>query len=123
MSATMREKNKRLLYNKLKKAEEAILMIMDERSFLPDDAIDLLLTDIQERLQGLRPCAGLDALQLEELYVNMIIGVMSQDLLDASDKLNLLMLSIKKRLQNFDLYFDQLEKGKMKRPFLEQEDV
>ena len=115
----LREKSKRLLYNKLKKAEETILMIMDERSFLPDDTIELLLADIQERLQGLRPCTGLDAPQLEELYVNMIIGVMSQDLLDVSDKLNLLMLSIKKRLQNFDLYFDQLEKGKMKRPFLE----
>ncbi len=85
----LRNKNKHLLYEKLKEAEEIILSIMDERVFLPDDRIDLLLTDIQERLQGLRPCSGLDAIQLEEVYVNLIMGVMNQDLLDSSTLNNL----------------------------------
>ncbi|HEC87916.1 MAG TPA: hypothetical protein ENI52_01210 [Thermoplasmata archaeon] len=114
------DKAKKLVYEKLKSAEALIAKIMDESSLKTDDEISLLLDDIQLRLVGSRVPIGkkYDYIELESIYVNIIVGVMDQDLLTPDDKISMLFASIHKRLANFDLYFEKLRKNDLKGPFM-----
>ncbi|KPK64873.1 hypothetical protein AMJ83_01520 [candidate division WOR_3 bacterium SM23_42] len=114
---TPREKAKNILCEKLDRAENVIAGVMNECALSPDDKIDLLLLNIQERIKNVGASDNYELAQLEDIYVNLIVGVMSQDMLDAGDEISLLIAAIRKRIDNLDLYFEQLEKGTLKGPF------
>jgi hypothetical protein len=118
--SSSREKTKKFLHEKLLFAEQIISRIIDENAFKPEDVISKLLLDIQSRLNGAKVSATKpdEYIELEDIYVNVIIGIMSQDLLAPDDEIKLLMQGIKKRVENFDEYFEKLEKGELKEPFL-----
>jgi len=114
---TTREKTKKILYDKLTTAQRVISEIMTSCLLTSDDKIALLLSNIQVRLHGIEDTEDETLLELQDIYVNLIIGVMSQDMLESSDEIGLLHAAISKRIENFDLYFEQLEKGTFKGPF------
>ena len=114
---TSRDKTKNILRDKLERAENVIAGVMNEYALSPDDKIDLLLLNIQERVKNVAVSDHDELSQLEDLYVNLIVGVMSQDMLAADDEIALLITAIRKRLDNLDLYYEQLEKGTLKGPF------
>ena len=114
---TTREKTKKILYDKLTAAERVINEIMHSCSLTSDDKIALLLSNIQVRLHGTEDSEDELLVELQDIYLNLIIGVMSQDMLESSDEISLLHASIRKRIENFDLYFETLEKGTFKGPF------
>lgn len=113
---TTREKTKKILYDKLTTAQRVIGEIMTSCSLTSDDKIALLLSHIQVNLHGIEDSEDESLLELRDIYVNLIIGVMSQDMLESSDDISLLDAAIRKRIENFDLYFEKLEKG-TKGPF------
>ena len=115
--STTREKTKKILHDKLTAAEMIINEIMNTCSLTSDDKIALLLANIQVRLHGIEDSEDESLVELQDIYVNLIIGVMSQDMLESSDEINLLYASVRKRIENFDLYFEALEKGTFKGPF------
>jgi len=51
-------------------------------------------------------------------YVNIVVGVMDQDMLAPEDKLKLLVKATKVRIDNFDLYFEKLERNELEKPFM-----
>ena len=114
---TTREKTKKILYDKLTAAETVINEMMTSCSLTSDDKIALLLSNIQIRLHGIEDSEDETLHELQDIYVNLIIGVMSQDMLESSDEISLLYASIRKRIEKFDLYFEKLEKGTFKGPF------
>ena len=69
------------------------------------------------RQHGIEESEDVALAELQDIYVNLVIGVMSQDMLESSDEIDLLLSAIRKRIDNFDLYFEQLEKGTLKGPF------
>ena len=111
------EKAKKSLHDKLQSAESIVGKIMNEFSLTPTDKIDALFMNIQERLRGIGGSDDVELAQLEDVYVNLIIGVMSQDVLESDDEISRLTAAIRKRIENFELYFEQLEKGTLKSPF------
>lgn len=115
--ATARDKAKRILYDKLTAAENAVSEIMSSCSLTPDDKIALLLSNIQVRLHGMDHSENEALIELQDLYVNLIIGVMSQDMLESTDEINLLNTALRRRIEDFDLYFEKLEKGTLNGPF------
>lgn len=115
--STLAEKAKKSLDDKLQSAESIIGKIMNEFSLTPADKIDALFMNIQERLEGIGGSVDVELAQLEDVYVNLIIGVMSQDMLKSDDEISRLTAAIKKRVENFELYFEQLQKGTLKGPF------
>ena len=116
---TLRDKVKKQLADKLQAAESIIGKICNECQLKEDDKISVVLEDIQARLKGEK--VSVDALlmhsYLEDIYVNMIVGIMDQDMLSSQDEIALLLRSIKKRIDNFEIYFERLEKNELKRPF------
>ena len=114
---TAREKTKSILYDKLTAAESIISEIMQSCALTSEDKISLLLANIQARLQGIENDEKGSLAELQDIYVNLIIGVMGQDMLESSDEIKLLHAAIRKRIDNFDSYFEQLETGKFKGPF------
>jgi hypothetical protein len=116
MSLT-REKAKKILYDKLTAAERILNGVMDSCLLTPDDRISLLLSNIQVRLHGMGDKEDAVLSELQDIYVNLIIGVMSQDMLESNDEIRLLSTAIRKRIDNFDPYFEQLEKGTFTGPF------
>jgi len=114
---TTSEKTKKILYDKLTAAERVVNEMMASCSLTSDDKIALLLSNIRVRLHGREDSEDESLVELQDIYVNLIIGVMSQDMLESSDEISLLYASIQKRIENFDLYFEQLEKGTFKNPF------
>jgi hypothetical protein len=118
-SASLRDKVKEQLLEKLLAAESIITKIFEECSFKKDEKISVLFEDIQTRLNGVKVSADaqLQYAYLEDIYVNMLVGIMDQDMLSPQDKTVLLVESIKKRIDNFDMYFEKLEKNELERPF------
>jgi len=114
---TTREKTKKILYDKLTTAQRVVDEMMTSCSLASDDKISMLLSNIQVRLHGIEDSEDESLLELQDIYVNLIIGVISQDMLESTDEINLLHAAIKKRIENFDLYFEQLEKDTFKGPF------
>jgi signal transduction protein with GAF and PtsI domain len=115
--STPAEKAKKLLHDKLQSAESIVNRIMTESSLTPKDEIAALFTNIQERLKGIGISDDVELTQLEDVYVNLIVGVMSQDMLESDDEIKRLTEAIGKRIENFDQYFEQLEKGTLDGPF------
>ena len=114
---TPHEKTKNILREKLECAENVIAAMMNECALSPDDKIDLLLLNIQERIKNVGVSDNDELSQLEDVYVNLIVGVIAQDMLTEGDEISLLIAAIGKRLDNLDLYLEQLEKGPLKGPF------
>ena len=114
---TPREKTKNILGDKLNRAENLIADVLNEYALSPDDKIDLLLLNIQQRIKNVGVSDNDELTELEDIYVNLIVGVISQDMLTAGDEISLLIAAIRKRLDNLDLYIEQLEKGTLKGPF------
>jgi hypothetical protein len=115
--STACEKTKKILYDKLTAAEKVISEIMVSCSLTPNDKIALLLSNIQVRIHGMEDPEDETLSELQDLYVNLIIGVMSQDMLESTGEIGLLHTAIRKRIEDFDLYFEKLEKGTLKGPF------
>lgn len=115
--STPAEKMKKLLHDKLQFTDSVISKIMAETSLTPEDKIAALFTNIQERLKGIGGSENVEQAQLEDVYVNLIIGIMAQDMLGSDDQISRLTVAISKRIEHFDLYFEQLEKGTLKGPF------
>ena len=118
-STSLREKVKKQLLEKLQTAESIIAKIFGECRFKEDEKISVLLEDIQTRLNGAKVSADaqLQYAYLEDIYVNIFVGIMDQDMLSPQDEIVLLVKSIKKRIDNFDTYFAKLEKSELERPF------
>jgi hypothetical protein len=116
---SLRAKVKKQVQEKLHSAEAIIQKIIDECGFKENAKIDALLQDLQTRLRGekISSDAQLQHAYLEDIYINMIVGIMDQDMLSPQDEISLLIQSIKKRIDHFETYFDQLEKNELKRPF------
>jgi hypothetical protein len=114
---SIHEKTKLILYEKLTAAERIVSEIMQSCALTSGDKISLLLADIQARLQGIENDEKGSLAELQDIYVNLIIGVMGQDMLESSDEIKLLQGAVRKRIDNFDLYFEQLETGTFKGPF------
>lgn len=117
---TARDKAKRALFEKIESAQQVILKVMEEGSFESDDAIKLLIDDLQERLSGSRVTVlqKIEYVELEDLYLNVIVGVIDQDMLTPEDAIELLLASISKRLDNFDEYFEKLAKNELPKPYV-----
>ncbi len=117
---TPKGKTKQLLYDKLKRAEYVIEKIMEEYALKPESRIELLISDIQQRISGAKVSSdeALHHTHLQDIYVNLINGIMIQDFLSQADEIKELISAVKKRLDNFDTYFEKLEKGELKGPFL-----
>lgn len=115
--STPEEKAKKILYDKLQYADTIIQKIMTEFSLASDDEIAKLFAEIQERLKGIGGSDDTELALLEDVYVNVIVGIMSQDMLESKDAIGRLTAAIKKRIENFDLFFEQLEKGTLESPF------
>ena len=119
---TLRGKVKKQLLEKLQAAESIIAKIFEECRFKEDEKISVLLEDIQARLRGEKVSADahLQHAYLEDIYVNMVVGIMDQDMLSPQDKTTLLVKSIKKRTDNFDLYFEKLKRNELEKPFMQK---
>lgn len=113
------EKTKQLLFDKLKRAEYVIEKIMEEYALQPENRIELLISNIQQRISGAKVSSdeALHHTHLQDIYANLIDGIMTQDLLSQEDEIVLLISAVKKRLEHFDLYFEKLRKGELKGPF------
>ena len=111
------EKAKKILYDKLQYADTLIGKIMAESSLTPSDEIGTLFTHIQERLKGIGGSDDVELTQIEDVYVNLIVGIMSQDMLESKDAIGRLIAAVKKRIEHFDRYFAELGKGTLKSPF------
>lgn len=116
---SLREKVKKQLFEKLEAAEYIIVKIVEECRFKDDEKIRALLEDIQTRLSGAKTSADfrLQHAYLEDIYVNMVVGIIDQDMLSSEDAIEILLSSIKKRIEYFDTYFEKLEKNELTRPF------
>ncbi len=116
---TPKGKTKQLLYDKLKRAAYVIAKIMEEYSLTPGDRIEVLISQIQQRISGATVSSdeALHHTQLEDVYANLIEGVMVQDFLTPEDNIKSLVSSVQNRLDNFEIYFEKLQKGKLKGPF------
>ena len=120
--ASLRARVKKQLLEKLQAAESIIAKIFEECRFKEDEKISVLLEDIQTRLRGEKVSADaqLQHAYLEDIYVNMVVGIMDQDMLSPQDKTTLLVKSIKKRTDNFDLYFEKLDRNELEKPFMQK---
>jgi len=114
---TSREKIRQTLHSKLESADKAIALVMTTCSLTPSDNIGLLLSNIQAKLYGIEDKEDTVLIELQDIYVNLIMGVMSQDMIESSEDIELLLSAIRKRIDNFDLYFEQLETGTFRGPF------
>ena len=116
---SLRAKVRKQLLEKLQAAELVIEKLCHECNIDDDAKITAILEDIQSRLKGEKVSS--DALlihsYLEDIYVNMIVGIMDQDMLSPQDKIALLVKAIKRRIDNFDIYFERLEKNALEKPF------
>lgn len=121
IALTAYDKAKKSLFEKLTSAQQLIHKIMEERSFEPDNRIKDLMEDLQERLSGSRVTVmqKLEYIELEDLYLNVIVGVIDQDMLTPEDTIQLLIMSMTKRLDNFDEYFEKLTKNELKKPYVQ----
>jgi hypothetical protein len=59
----------------------------------------------------------IEYIELEDIYLNIMIGVMDQDQLSPDDEIKFLLESIRNRIERFDEYFEKLQKGLLKGPF------
>ncbi len=116
---TPRGKTKQLLLDKLKRAEYVIEKIIEEYGLMPENRIELLISNIQQRISGAKVSSdeALHHTHLQDIYANLIDGIMTQDLLTQEDHIETLLSAVKKRLEHFDLYFEKLRKGELKGPF------
>lgn len=116
---TPREKTKQLLYEKLKRAEYVIEKIMEEYALKPEHRIELLISNIQQRISGAKVSSdeALHHTHLQDIYANLIDGIMNQDLLSQEDQIGSLISAVQTRIEHFDLYFEQLRTGELKGPF------
>ena len=116
---TPQGKTKQLLYDKLKMAEYVIDKIMEEYALKPESRIELLISNIQQRISGAKVSSdeALHHTHLQDIYANLIDGIMTQDLLTQADQIGSLISAVKMRLEYFDLYFEKLRKGELKGPF------
>ena len=114
---TSREKIKQTLHSKLETADNAIAEVMTTCSLTPGDNIGLLLSNIQAKLYGIEDKEDAALIELQDIYVNLIMGVMSEDMIESSDDIGSLQSAIRKRIDNFDRYFEQLEAGTFNGPF------
>lgn len=115
-----RERVKKELHDKLSRADEIIAILIDEMNFQTDDKISKLIEEIQYRLKGIQVTAETSRVhyqELEDMYLNIIIGIMDQDRLAPDDEAKFLIQSIRTRLEHFDVYFEKLQKGLLKGPF------
>lgn len=119
-SSPLRTKVKKQLLEKLHAAERIIASISEECGFNTDAKINSLLTDIQTRLSGAKISSNavLQHAYLEDIYINMVVGIMDQDMLAPEDEIVVLIKSIEKRIDNFDLYFEKLERNELEKPFM-----
>jgi len=117
--ASLREKVKKQLLEKLQAAALIISKIAEECRFKEDEKISALLEDIQARLNGEKVSADteLQHAYLEDIYVNIVVGIMDQDMLSSQDEIVLLVKSIQKRIDYYDVYFKKLENNELERPF------
>lgn len=120
---TPQGKTKQLLYDKLKRAEYVIEKIIEEYGLLPENRIELLISNIQQRISGAKVSSdeALHHTHLQDIYANLIDGIMTQDLLTQEDQIESLIAAVKRRLEHFDLYFEKLRKGELKGPFTPSE--
>lgn len=118
--ASLREKVKKQLLEKLQATESIITKIFEECRFKEDEKISVLIEDIQTRLRGekISADAQLQHAYLEDIYVNMVVGIMDQDMLVPENELKLLVNAIKVRINNFDLYFEKLKRNELRKPFM-----
>jgi hypothetical protein len=112
-----REKNKKILYDRLTTAERTISEMMQSCALTSEDKISLLLNNMQVRLQGIESAENGSLSELQDIYVNLIIGVMAQDMLESSDQIEMLCAAVRKRIDNFNSYFEQLQTGTFNGPF------
>ncbi len=120
--ASLRARVKKQLLEKLQAAESIIAKIFEECRFKEDEKISVLLEDIQTRLRGEKVSADaqLQHAYLEDIYVNMVVGIMDQDMLAPEDELEHLVNAIKVRIDNFDLYFEKLKSNELEKPFMQK---
>lgn len=115
-----RDKAKKELSDKLTRADDILRILMDEMNFKTDDLISKLIEEIQYRMKGIQTASAsgrIEYLELEDMYLNIIIGVMDQDQLAPDDEVKFLLESVRNRIDHFDTYFDKLQKGQLKGPF------
>ena len=115
-----REKIKKDLYNKLTRADEILNILVDEMNFQQDEQISKVIEEIQYRLKGIQTTSEsgkIEYVELEDMYLNVIIGVMDQDQLAPDDEMKYLLKSIHARIEHFERYFESLSKGSLKGPF------
>lgn len=117
--ASLRDKVRKQLLEKLQAAESVIEKICKECNLDDETKITVMLDDIQSRLKGEKVSTDAQLMHsyLEDIYVNMLVGIMDQDMLSPQDSISLLVRSIKKRIDNFECYFEKLEKNELERPF------
>jgi hypothetical protein len=115
-----REKVKQDLYGKLTRADQILHILIDEMNFQRDEKISRIIEEIQYRLKGIQTTSEsgrIEYIELEDMYLNVIIGVMDQDRLAPDDEVKFLIESVRNRIDHFDEYFDRLQKGTLKEPF------
>lgn len=119
-SSSLRAKVKKQLLEKLQAAEHIIASISEECGFNTDAKINSLLTDIQTRLSGAKISSDaiLQHAYLEDIYVNIVVGIMDQDMLAPEDELKLLVNAIGVRIDNFDPYFEKLKRNELEKLFM-----
>ncbi|MBN2619970.1 hypothetical protein JXB22_02680 [candidate division WOR-3 bacterium] len=115
-----RDKAKRDLADKLARADEILGIVIEEMNFQREDLISKLIEEIQYRMKGLQTTSEsgrIEYVELEDMYLNIIVGVMEQDQLSPDDEIKFLRESIRNRIEHFDVYFERLQKGLLKGPF------
>jgi len=115
-----RDRAKNELSDKLMRADVILRIMIDEMNFQKDDRIVKLIEEIQYRMKGIQTVSEsgrIEYVELEDMYLNIIIGVMDQDRLAPDDEIKFLLESIRNRIDHFDLYFEKLQQGSLKGPF------
>jgi hypothetical protein len=115
-----RDKAKKELADKIARADEILGILIEEMNFQRDDLISKLIEEIQYRMRGIQKTSEsgrIEYIELEDIYLNIMIGVMDQDQLSPDDEIKFLLESIRNRIERFDEYFEKLQKGLLKGPF------
>jgi len=133
-SDNLKSKNKALLFEKLKAAKKVVEEIVSEYLLKENDKIGTLFLNLSQKIEkfkslkdkAIRRNDFLNRFIYEIEYnhynhlQNIINLITLEDFHTFDDTIDWLLRSINWRLEDFDNYWDMLEKGEIKNPYLDR---
>ena len=100
-------------------ARGLIHQIIEQSMLEPEDRLSKFLEALEKRIQETmhNPEQCGEASVLEEIHNNVIVGIMTQDLIAMDDPIDSLLHALQNRIDHFDDYFMKLKNSALKGPY------